>query len=737
MHIEQLEYEVWQLRGKMNQLRASSGRMDPQIYSERLNRLDSELNYIHGELLRMKMSEAYANPLPESETARELPPAAPGSGIDTPFPPQGEAHEPTPMSGDTTPPLPFPPIRSSGRAGQKVDLEKAFGTGIMGVVASVLIFVSIIIFGSLIIPFLSREMMAVLMFIVSFALSGAGLVLLKKNRLNKFNLSLCACGVTAVCISLFVTRILFGFIGDAAFLALMAAWIAAMAYLCKKYHYIFRLIGEIGMLMAGILGTAELSRSMNVAFYAVLAAVCGCSFALCHFMNRRESYVKDGLSHAIHTVALLAFAAPFRGYQPDAPGQVFAYAVLIGLLALFLFLSWKEEIGNGILFYLLTTLQVMIVGASFSAAGGKPFSLFFLTAGVLLVYFFSRKPGEGLAFGEACASALYLFGGISTAFAFEIGAFLSLVCIVPPYLYGCFKNRKVFLYAALFGEAACTVLLISLGFLTGTRNWGAKEFLLISAIPFAIFLCVARKRESIFKAAGYLISTICFAAGTFALCGNLCEHPLSEALPFLILAVTHLVIIYGKILWDESALFEASYSIVTFLLMVAGCRILSSWSEPGLSGAVTFFMVLVLFALFSVNSARLLKKSELFGYYVAAKYTYLMLLTLEQVCSIGIVFSVCLLLFALACIIGGFRFRHKSFRIYGLILSMISVFKLILFDIEGKNRMSNAFGFLICGILCFGVSFVYNKIEHRWKESETTSERAETRERGAGSETPQ
>ena len=132
----------------------------------------------------------------------------------------------------------------------------------MGIVASVLIFISIIIFGGLLLPYLTNIIMTAVMFLLSFVLFGAGYWLLRKNPKNKFHISLCACGVTAICVSLFVTRLYFALINDAAFLLLIAVWLALTACVCRKYqHYIFRIIGEIGIFFTLCLGSARLTMA--------------------------------------------------------------------------------------------------------------------------------------------------------------------------------------------------------------------------------------------------------------------------------------------------------------------------------------------------------------------------------------------------------------------------------------------------------------------------------------------
>ncbi len=56
------------------------------------------------------------------------------------------------------------------------------------------------------------------------------------------------------------------------------------------------------------------------------------------------------------------------------------------------------------------------------------------------------------------------------------------------------------------------------------------------------------------------------------------------------------------------------------------------------------------------------------------------------------------------------RIRDLEAR-YGLVLSIISVIKLIIIDISYDNLALRAASFLVCGLLCFAISYIYNKLD--------------------------
>ena len=170
----------------------------------------------------------------------------------------------------------------------------------------------------------------------------------------------------------------------------------------------------------------------------------------------------------------------------------------------------------------------------------------------------------------------------------------------------------------------------------------------------------------------------------------------------------HILLIRAKAFAEEGMVFEIAAAGMNLCLMF--------WS--GWAVYQEYLNVLTMSAmlgLYTMNTVNLLKKSENFGYYIGLKYTVFMIMLVDAHFELSMLLSVLMLLSGAGSITFGFYKNYKSFRIYGLILSMVSVFKLILFDVSGKSALYNAAGFLVCGLICFGISFLYNKIENRVK----------------------
>ena len=89
-----------------------------------------------------------------------------------------------------------------------------------------------------------------------------------------------------------------------------------------------------------------------------------------------------------------------------------------------------------------------------------------------------------------------------------------------------------------------------------------------------------------------------------------------------------------------------------------------------------------------------------------------MMTMLEVAIEGGTVWSVCLMACALACVAAGFRFHVGGLRLYGLVMALICVAKLVLFDIELSDPASRAIALMIGGLICFAISALSNRACH-------------------------
>jgi uncharacterized membrane protein len=77
------------------------------------------------------------------------------------------------------------------------------------------------------------------------------------------------------------------------------------------------------------------------------------------------------------------------------------------------------------------------------------------------------------------------------------------------------------------------------------------------------------------------------------------------------------------------------------------------------------------------------------------------------------IFSLVCMATAFLCIIVGFNIKSKSLRLYGLILTLVCVLKLVTFDVSELNTELRVVSFIGGGIICFIISLIYNTSEKK------------------------
>ena len=115
----------------------------------------------------------------------------------------------------------------------------------------------------------------------------------------------------------------------------------------------------------------------------------------------------------------------------------------------------------------------------------------------------------------------------------------------------------------------------------------------------------------------------------------------------------------------------------------------------------------------NINEKELRDKSVWFGIYTGGKLTVLMYVIMSSFDVPDFLASIVCLLFAIVCITVGFIRSYRSIRIFGLILTMLNVLKLLLVDIYHDNTVSMALAFFAAGILVFGVNLIYHIVDKK------------------------
>lgn len=154
------------------------------------------------------------------------------------------------------------------------------------------------------------------------------------------------------------------------------------------------------------------------------------------------------------------------------------------------------------------------------------------------------------------------------------------------------------------------------------------------------------------------------------------------------------------------------------ILLLMGMTLIHDIASIGIA---QFFIIMLSSLLCFIGSRELLSRDKrILEYYVGIKATLFINIVMAAFIDseLGYIYSIVCLLIAVASIIWGFREELKSFRLYGLILSLCSVLKLVMIDISYDNSLGRIFSFIASGLLCFLIVWIYNKMSEKLKEIE-------------------
>lgn len=597
-------------------------------------------------------------------------------------------------------------------------LERFIGKNTMAAGASILIFIALAMFATVIVPVLTDEIKMVAMFLFSFGLIGVGE---KFTGKNKGFIALTACGVGSLLISAIISYSYFEFYNFIVLYILLLLWDIFVSYLGIKRSLIFSAIGQIGILVSMCLTIDFLGSDFNLTFMMILFLLTELPFIISNFVKKQYyGYFITWCGAVVITsiitlYALIVYKFANLEYYPmgiDWIGFILAIFLVAftGLVAdryvksdtektfSFIQLLITTFVVNHVLLAQITCMEegfhlmkeVWILSIAFDLVAialfekylqgynDKTMGIIFQTfcvvsiLGTILVNSYI----EGFVLIPIIAAGLLYFGHKFHHIHFRV--FAGILALYP-LIY--FVRDS---WPRIICELVCLGLLIADSVVENKQHKVVKYNNVVYAIGYIVFL------ELI-----YVIDSKLFL-----------DTDVRNIIILAISLVVQLVVLNRK--WttiaDED---NVLFFVINSLLMVGAIAALVV-AEGAIS---TTLLSLIMLGLFGVNTTNLLRINPGFCLYIVIKYTVAAIIILGVCSAPGFVFSITYLLIAITSIIIGFKKENKPIRIYGLILSMFSIVKLILWDISYNSLPIRALGFLVCGMLCFAISFIYHKLD--------------------------
>ena len=295
---------------------------------------------------------------------------------------------------------------------------------------------------------------------------------------------------------------------------------------------------------------------------------------------------------------------------------------------------------------------------------------------------------------------------------FSISSFDLLWLIVLGFVvYGCYKNDMFYkIYASILMTIYVYRNTILVEFIETIPIWIIISIIIVSSI---IFDKIFKSKDNILKISMYLgsvlILPIFIKYTTYDLFNNN-RYIIQSIIDINIIFFLN-VFIRKTLLYKNNnicKLTNYSTNIINGILMLISLFIINF---KDITPILLIELTIISICMFTINSKNLLEKQNVFyGIYVGFKFLLLMIVVLNAIDTVNFVLSICCFAFACISIYIGFIKNHKSLRIFGLILSFISTIKLILFDFNYESSIEKAFSFFICGVICFVISLIYNKV---------------------------
>lgn len=241
------------------------------------------------ELRQSRMSVPVQTPLPSAPTTRPAVPESVPDKTGTPSPANGNASSVHPHMApqtasasaigrpDTKVTASASDAKSASQTAAKATsssrFEENLGGKVMGIVAAILVFVGLFLFGSILYERLGDTARITLLFLISFVILGAGLFL-ERRKQSWFTTSLIGCGFGAVYISLFITTLYYGRLTTETLYVLLFFWLTGVGlYVFYRKSYVAALLGQAGITFSVLFGSFGADTRALFNFLCIYSAI--------------------------------------------------------------------------------------------------------------------------------------------------------------------------------------------------------------------------------------------------------------------------------------------------------------------------------------------------------------------------------------------------------------------------------------------------------------------------------
>lgn len=614
-------------------------------------------------------------------------------------------------------------------------VEGQVGKNLFAVLASLLILIGVGIFIANIYESIPEAVKLCVIYLFGFGLLGSGLKLHQKKG-NRFWLGVASCGAAELLVSIIASYTYFKVISLPITYLFVLVWVAGTFALTKVHASLFKIISYIGFVVSMMFGMSMLAITDGLVFVTLFGSFVG--LAACFVLSHPQLVKVNLVFLYCNTFALMMFQTDHFYWNEASLLQsvpvdlsVFIIFAIIGFHVMHLFRFQDLKLSYSI--YSCVTFYCMGI-----ALEDILFDVFYaIMIFVSMVLWISNilKSGankEGRVF--AIFSIIFMAGiNIDCLFESDLEGYFTtrLLLVVPILLF-------VYLYGKTNDHTSMVAALTYFVFFA-ISDYGQHSIVCV-LVAMGIFCWIKAKDKygEIYKNIWYVFGAVWLVYG-FEFVGQqvieanewIVDYPRGlvrktfESLAIFVLTALNLFRIRKEIISEKGysrSINSVVLNIVNGFLFVYGVDILTSRLEYEIPievgllvcnrWIIMFLLIVATFAILSSSVVHSIKSGWADQYltmFHCIKFTVYFWIIVGIFTDDAIGISVLLLMLAIASIMVGFKLRSKAARFYGLALSLLCTVSLVLSSISFHSSMQVAGGVILCGVLCFVISFIYSK----------------------------
>lgn len=608
--------------------------------------------------------------------------------------------------------------------------EETVGKNVMGILASVLVFAGLTLFATAVNEYISDGVKMAVILVISVLMFLIGLIG-KRKKHNAFYMSLSGCGIGAIFISIFLAYGYFNIIDMLVLYVALGIWAILVAVLGGEDAVLFRIIGQLGIMAALVFGVSQLQTasgeedilwtSVLVLFFIAISVV----YLVLDHREGKVSYKIEIITDIIATAFLYYSVASVSDEWVR-----FALFIVVSIYGLALLATYTkayvDRFSNTVgwtIVVLVNTIIFLICDVLFRLSSWDLAWIYSLigilyVAGIVVINEISdiqsdkKTPVQIIEF----VPALIMCYGLEVVSDF-VGAGL---LVIPLAIIAYITCNKVYMYLSVMSTAA--FVFFNSGMFISENYIATYILFAFVFIVLDTFIMALRKEDlydSLLKILLYFLTNVA-TVFSIMMIGEECDLSTSICNNWALYACTALCVIATFSVfnydWLNKEKKDKNTTVILFIVNVFLAMNAVSMLYTHNGEVYHIINVIVLAIILGLNvkpMADYYGESNWLCIYNCIKLTLFIIFTMNSYEAIGYLISASLLFVAIICIIYGFVKRYKPVRLYGLILSILSIAKIVLFDIEYNSEISRAITIFGCGIIAFAICLVYNILDKR------------------------